>query len=1065
MKVKRIILLSSMLIFLSLEIISQNISIRGNVSDNLGESLVGVTVVVENDEGHGTVTDINGDYVLENVSSNAVLIFSYVGMKRLLEPVNGRKVINVVLTSDAELLDEVVVVGYGTQKKINLTGSVDVVDGKQLINRSSSNVSLLLQGASPNLNISLSNMGGEPGATQKWQIRGIGSLSGSTTPLILVDGVEMDPNLLDPESIENVSVLKDASASAIYGSRAAFGVVLITTKRGQKDRPVQIQYSNNLAFAIPIYVPSMYDSYTYAIAFNQARANAGLGPTFSDEQVKRIKGYIDGTYPYEYDPENPPFNMARGRWDGNANNNWTKMYFKDFSFQQKHNISLNGNSDNMQYYLNAGVYDQPGLYTWGNDRFNRTNILSNISSKVTNWAKVDFGTKYAFTKQDNPIGVFGRPRTYTWGEIIDYWPTMPVKNLDGTYNNPLIPALLEGGRVKDETNDLWLNFGVEIEPIKGLKTNIRYNYNYQSHSQTQDPKPVIVHAPNGNTGNIGNPTTGAVSDLSYSKYNQFSLFSSYEKLLENHFFSGLIGYEWDFNYYKSLSGSKMDLITPQIVAIRAALGAITLDDRISHWATQGIFGRINYNYKEKYLVEFSARNDGSSKFARGSRWGFFPSFSAGYNIAKEDFWNPIGNYINTLKLRLSYGSLGNQNVANYMYLSTIPVSLQYDPSNTGNPGYIIDNEIPIIAKAPNIISSDLTWETVTTMDLGFDIASFNNRLNIVFDWYDRITKDMLGPSEQLPSVLGANAPKRNNSTLSTKGFELLIGWKDIISSDLSYNVSVGLSDYKTIIKEYTNVNGSINTWYSGKIYGDIWGLTTDGIIQSDNESIPDQSYYHANWGPGDIKYKDLNRDGKINPGNHTLDNYGDLSVIANTTPRYSYYMKGEIKWKNFDLNMFWHGIGKREVVPPRTQEYFWGLMANPNNSAIFKNGYMLDYWRPSDETNILRPNTDSFFPKPYFSIERNKNTEIQSKYVLNAAFIRLKNLQIGYSIPENLLNKIYLRNARVYVSGENLLTLSPLPKLFEPETTASSNSTDGGISLGEIYPISKMLSLGVNIVF
>lgn len=1044
------------------EIISSSVNqgngkISGVVKDENGEVIIGANVFIKG-TNKGGITDMDGLFEILNVQEDETLVISYIGYITQEIKINNQKRFEVVLRSNDQLLEEVVVVGYGTQKKINLTGSVDVVTGDKLADRPAPNVSLLLQGTSPNLNISLSNTGGEPGASQKWQIRGAGSLSGNSSPLVLVDGVEMDPNLLDPDAIESVSVLKDASASAIYGSRAAFGVVLITTKKGTKDQKVQVQYSNNLSFAIPIYVPSMLDSYTYAVAFNQARANAGLGPTFPDEQVERIKGYMEGTYPYPYNPNNPPNSHWRGRWDGNANNNWTKMYYKDYAFQQKHNVNLSGSTGKTNFYLNGGIYDQPGLYTWGEDSYKRANFLGNLSTQVTDWVRVDFNTKYSRSNQDVPIGMVGLDRTYTWSQFINFWPTMPMYNIDGTYNNPLVPLLQEGGRIKTEKNDLWLNFGTELEPIKGWKTNIRYNYNYSWGSENRNPKPVIVTWANGGTGNIGESTSGAITQLSQQQYTMFSAFTSYENQINNHNFKGLIGYEWDENKANSLYGSKMDLITPEVVAIRAALGNITLDDRISHWSTQGVFGRLNYDYDGKYLFEFSARYDGSSRFARGLRWGFFPSFSAGYNIAREAFWKPLESTVNNLKFRASYGSLGNQNVSNYLYLSIIPVTLRKD--------YLINGDRPLYASTPGMISNDLTWETITTLDFGFDAAFLNNRLNVVFDWYDRVTSDMIGPSEQLPSVLGVSAPTRNNAKMSTKGIELSVGWKDRISSDLSYEVKVGLSDYQTVIKEYYNATGNVNTWYKGKKYGDIWGLTTEGIIQNANEPMADQSYYYSKWGPGDIKYKDLNGDGKITPGTSTLDDHGDLSVIANTTPRYAYNISVGVNWKSFDFSMFWQGVGKQDFLPSNSEsEYFWGLMAAPNNSTILKNGVMLDYWRPADETNILGPNTDAFLPKPYFSSERTKNIQNQTRFVLNASYLRLKNLQIGYTLPQSLTSKVFIRNARIYFSGENLLTFSTLPKLFEPETTLASNKSDGGVDMGEIYPITKSLSFGVSVTF
>ena len=1038
-------------------------TVTGRVTDSSGQPLPGVSVLIKGTT-QGTITDFDGKYTLANVPSDAILQFSFVGMKTQEIKVEGKTALNIKLLEETIGIEEVVAVGYGTQKKINLSGSVDVVAGEKLENRPAPNTSLLLQGASPNVVVSLNKYGGEPGAAQDLSIRGVGSINGNDSPLLLVDGVEMDINNLDPSTIESVSVLKDASASAIYGSRAAFGVILITTKRGKSGQSLNVQYTNNISFAIPVYVPSMEDSYTYAIAFNQSRANAGLSPTFPDAQVERILGYQNGTYQYEYDPDNPPYSNWRGRWDGNANYNWSKLYWRDYSVNQKHNINISGGDKKINYYFSAGYFDQPGLYSWGNDSYKRYNVLANISSQVNEWLRFDFDTKFANSKRDYPYGRSENGRQHIYSEMLDFYPTGPMYNLDGSMNNPLVVVMERGGRSKWDDSNLLIKLGGEIEPIKGWKTYINYNYKYDTSENLQNPKPINWPAANGAISNIGQSLSAAVRSLDQKKYQLFTAYTSFEKTIGKHYFKALVGYEQDYYHYEYLYGKKTQLITEDIVAISAAIGESTLTDSESHWATQGVFGRLNYNYEEKYLFEFSARYDGSSRFADGSRWGFFPSVSAAYNIAKENFWAEIRPYVNTLKLRASYGSLGNQNVSNYLYLATIDVQQRYTPGDAWNRGYLINGAIPLYASQPGIISGDLTWETITTLNVGLDAEFFKNRLNLSAEWYNRVTSDMIGPSETLPSILGASSPKTNNAKLSTKGYEISIGWKDRISSSLSYNAKITLGDYKSTILEYKNDNGLISTWYKGKVVGDIWGLTTDGIIQEVGEEMPDQTYYHKKWTPGDIKYKDLNDDGKITPGTSTLDDHGDLSVIANSSPRYNFGISVGLNWKNFDVSMFWQGVGKSQMAIQRDAEIYYGFMQTPNNSCIFEHGLMLDYWRPADETNILGPNTDAFFPKPYGSTERNKNTEIQSRYILDAAYIRLKNLQIGYTVPQYVLNKVFIKKARVYVSGENLLTFSKAPKLFEPETTVASNSRGNG-RMGEIYPITQMLSVGVNITF
>jgi len=1043
-----------------------DIIVSGKVTDEEGRPLQGVSVSVKN-TSLGAYTDASGNFQISVPKAGETLVFSIVGFKAKEAVVSGSATLNITLIENLLDLDEVVVVGYGTQKKINLTGAIDVVDGEMLANRPAPNVAMLVQGVSPNTNIGLSSFGGEPGATQSWNIRGVGSLNSTAKPLILVDGVEANPDFLDPESIESISILKDASASAVYGSRASFGVILITTKKGAKNQSMNIQYSNNTSITVPIYVPSMENSLVYATAFNQAATNAKVTPTFPAEQVDRIKGYLDGTYTTEYNPDKPPYSQWRGRWDGNANYDWTKLYYKDYSIYQKHNVSLSGGDKKNQYYVNAGIFDQPGLYSWGDDGYKRYNIMANLNSQVADWVSFNFSAKYGKTHTNTPIGVVGLERTYTWSQFIDFWPTMPMYNIDGSLANPIMLALMQGGRIITDNNDLWLNIGSEIEPVKGWKTNLYYRYNNSWGSSDRNPKPVPVTIPNGTMGNIGEATTGFISTLNQGNYYQLGAFTSYEKQLGGHYFKALAGYEQDKKYFRSLKGSKMNLITEQIPSISTATGDYTLEDGMMEWTIQGVFGRLNYNYDEKYLFEFSARYDGSSKFAPGSRWGFFPSASVGYNIAKENFWAPLEPYINTFKIRGSYGSLGNQVVEEALYLPTIPVRYRRNADSYDNPGYIIGNEVPLYASMPAIVSDDLTWETITTLDFGLDAGFLNNRLNLTFDWYNRVTSDMMGPAVQLPSVLGTNPPWTNNATLSTKGFELSIGWQDRVSANFAYDARLMVGRSRTVIQEYLNPSGNINDWYKGRAVGDIWGLTTDRIMQDKDESKPDQSAYHANWGPGDIIYRDLNGDGVINEGKRTLEDHGDLSVIANSTPKFNYGIMAGFRWKNLDFNMFWQGIGKRDFLPNTYSEYFWGLMGAPNNSGIFKGGKMLDYWRPADETNILGPNTDSYFPKPYFSAERDKNIKDQSRYVLNAAYLRLKNLQIGYTIPTKVLQRVFINRARFYFSAENLLTFSKLPKMYEPETVVASSIREGtgGIDMGEIYPINQMFSFGVNLTF
>jgi len=1007
--------------------------------------------------GNQTVqTDASGKFEITGEVGGLMRVSSLGYQAKEVAATSGA--MEILLSAQLSDLDEVVVVGYGTQKKGNLTGSVDVISGDRLSNRSSNTVADLIKGASPNLNIGMNMRGGEPGSVSSWNLRGMASISGGGAPLILVDGVEMNITNVDPESIESVSVLKDASASAVYGSRAPFGVILITTKQGKKDGTVSIQYTDNLSTSTPIRNPSHIDSYRWATVYNQAQANAGLAPLYSDAQVERIKGYMDGSFPYEYDPDNPINNIWAGRRDGNANNNWARLLLRDNSFSQKHNINVNGGNEKNQYYISGGFIEQNGMYKYGNDSYKRYNFLGNVNSTVTPWLTFRSSVKYASGKTDFPMGETTVGREHTFREILFFAPMMPFHNINGTIQSPLVRLMQDSGRDQAHINDFFLTLGGELEPITGWKTNFSYNYNNQGRRGTSNPRPVMVELGTGEFGNIGKPASVYNTAFSQNIYTMINGTTSYENTFNGHFLKVLAGYEQEYRYTTGISASGTGLISDDVISLSTALGDRTVSDAITHYATQGVFGRLNYNFNEKYLLEVSARYNGSSRFEEGKRWGFFPSASAGYNISKEDFWAPVEPYINDLKFRLSYGSLGNQNVANYLYLPTIPIA--------NNANWIIDGERPPTANVPGIISDDLTWETVTTLNAGIDARFLQNKLSLTFDWYDRVTSDMLGPAITLPYPLGGTTPRANNAKLSTKGFELILGWKDSPNENFSYNATVSLGDNRSTILEYRNDKGTIDTWYEGKRAGELWGFRSDGLIQTQDEPMADQSKYYSSWGPGDMKYKDLNGDGIINDGQRTLDDHGDLEVIGNDLSRYNIGVTGGIQWKQFDFSMFWQGVGKRDFNPNTNSAVFWGTTNAWANSGIFEDSYNLDYWRPADETNVLGANTDAYLPKPYFSAETNKNRQSQDRYLLNASYLRLKNVQVGYNLPKDILQKIKISNIRVYFSGENLLTITKLPKVFDPETIFASDERYGGyLTPGVIYPISRTLSFGLNITF
>jgi TonB-linked SusC/RagA family outer membrane protein len=1031
----------------------QKRTISGTVKDERGQPIPGASVVVQGTTT-GQITDAEGKFSFEAPVDAKILEFSFVGMEKQEVNITGRGAINITMRDIVQGLDEIVVVGYGTQRKIDLTGAVDVVSEAALKNRPSASVGVLLQGQSPNLNISPTQLGGEPGSPTSFNIRGYGTLSGSSAPLILVDGVEMNINNLDPDAIESVSVLKDAASASIYGSRAPFGVVLITTKKGTKNKGISISYSNNLAWASPTYLPKWQSSIRYVTAYNQSLENSGQPDKFLPPQIDRINRYIAGTYKPEYDTINPPQSIWAGRHQGNANWDWWDVYFKDVTFNQKHNINLSGGDEKTQYYINAGMYDQGGSYNFAKEYYRRYNILANLTSQATSWLRLSLNTKYTNSQSLHPnAGSDWDPdRNFVMSEMIKFFPTTPFYNVNGTINNPYVCVLGQAGPATLDENDLFVSLGSEIEPIKGWKTNVNYTYNFTGSKNTWLDAKITTELP-----------TGVVSsdwwvDPDYyterwnnNNYESFNALTSYEKTINNHYFKAMIGYERESKYFSNIYGMRYNLITEEVPSFSTATGTFNLDDAKSHWGTEAYFGRLNYNYKEKYLLELNGRYNGSSRFAKDSRWGFFPSGAVGYNISKESFWKSIEKYVNNLKIRVSYGSLGNQNVPNYLYLSNVPIYTNLD--------WILNNQRPNYAGLPDIISPTLTWETINTFNIGADARFLKNRLGLTFDWYQRNTLNMFGPAMILPASLGTNPPQENNASLSTKGWEISLDWKDRINADVNYSVRLTLADSRTQVTKYLNTTGLIDEFYVGRDLGEIWGYTTAGLIQTAEEAsaMPDQSYIYSKWGPGDIKYTDLNGDNKIDDGTRTLDDHGDLKVIGNTSPRYSIGFTGTVSWKNFDFSMFWQGILKRDFWPYGNEA--WGVGTRGDNGGAFYQGHD-NYWRPADETNLFGPNTNAYYAKPYVTTETYKNQEVQSRFLLNASYFRLKNIQLGYTVPKNLTNKIKLQTIKVYVSGENLLTFDKMPAYIDPETCFVGSSM-----LGATYPISKSISFGLNVTF
>ncbi len=1033
----------------------QGKKVNGVVSDDFG-SVAGASVIVKG-TSNGTITDMDGNFTLENVKEGDVIQISFIGYTTKDVIYTGQTSLQVNLLEDTQKIDEVVVVGFGTQKKVNLTGSVGTVNSEALEARPVVNATQALQGLVPGLQISQS--GGSLETNPSINVRGTATIGkGSTgSPLILIDGMEADINSVNPQDIENISVLKDAAASSIYGSRAPFGVILITTKSGKAGKTT-VNYNNNFRINSAVNMPRMMDSYTFATYFNDAYANANWGVFFTDEHLQRIKDYQTGALTTSV-PTNGQY-WADGYASGNDNVDWYKALYKKNTFSQEHNASINGGAEKLSYYLSLNYLDQDGLMRFGNEGYKRYTSTAKINATITDWAKFNYSMR--FTRTD-----YERPATLTNSLYSDLarqgWPTLPLYDPNGYLYSSPSPALglATGGTDQTQTDNTYQQASLILEPVKNWITHVDFNYRIKSANRHWDSHQTYNHDVD------GNPilyTQGSNVHEDYLKENYLNLnaFTEYSLTLkEDHNFKVMGGFQME-NLKKKVFGLQRNgIIIDELPEIDNTTGNApdgtpitpSVNGASYAWSTAGFFGRLNYDYKGRYLAEVNVRYDGTSRFRADQRWNVFPSFSAGWNIARESFWEDNLDKLSTFKLRASYGELGNQNTDSwYPTYQTIDYK-------TANGSWLQNGAMSNVAYVPALISTSLTWERVKSWNFGVDVAAFNNRLNASFDTYVRKTLNMVGPAPELPAILGIEVPVTNNTDLKTYGWELQVSWNDRLSNGFGYSATFTLADAQTEITRYPNTTGRLDSYYSGQKMGEIWGYETIGIAKTDDEmnahlnTLPNggQNALGNNWLAGDVMYKDLNGDGKIDNGANTLTDHGDLKVLGNNTPRYQFGLDLNADWKGFDARLFFQGIGKRDYW--QGSYYFWGATSSMWWSAGLKEH--VDYFR-AEASNDLPANLDAYYPRPIFGTGKNQQT--QSRYLQSAAYIRLKNAQLGYTLPATLTNKFYVSRLRFFVSGENLWTGTKLAKMFDPETI--SGGSDGN---GNAYPLQRTVSFGLSV--
>lgn len=1035
-------------------------TVSGKVIDEGGLPLPGVSVFIKGTTT-GSVTTIDGDFTLNNVGNDAVLVFSFVGMKPQEVLVGSQTSFNITMEAESIGLDEVVAIGYGTQKKANLTGSVGMATSERLENRPIVSAGQGLQGVIPNLNITFQN--GDPTSSANFNVRGFESINGGS-PLILVDGVPMDLERINPGDIASVTVLKDAAAGAIYGARAAFGVILVETKKGKSGK-INVTLSTEQSLSKPIYlVDPVEDPYVFVTEWNKANMRTSGSNSYDDN-------YIEGTKKWS---ENPSDENAWGVYNGQLRfygfNDYHNQLITDFAPQDKYDMTISGATEKTTYYVSFGYLNKDGYIKnkEKNEKYQRYNVLMKADFKVNNWLTLE--EKVIFNSQ-----VSDKPHFYNWDVNINtsarkkpiepiYFPDLPYYLQPGDRDQfaqyigmgfgsvSWFPYLEQGGREQFTTNDTWFTQGVTLDLFKGFK--IKGDFSYRTYWREEldvQSKVDVLRTQDLTQANLIDNGFSADdwvrNQIDRSQYYALNTYAEYTlDQFSDHYLKAMVGFNQEWGSNMQVVAQARQLVTPLVTDLRATVGPQNTDGRKSHLSLRGVFYRVNYSYRDKYLLEANGRYDGTSRFPTDSRFGFFPSVSLGWRISNENFMAGTSTWLDNLKLRLSYGELGNQQLNSlYPYIATMGI---------GQSTYIMsgENRTPYVSPA-GLVSNNLTWETVVSRNLGIDFTMLKQRLDASFDLYTRDTKDML-TNVTYPDLLGTSAPDANAADLRTSGWELSVTWHDMIGKDWRYGINLALANSETEITKYDNPTGSLNEFYEGQKIGEIWGYVTEGIFQEDSEvaAHADQSNLGANWRAGDIMYKDLNNDGKINPGNNTLSDPGDRQIIGNWNPRYSFGINPDVSYKNWTLNVFFQGLF-RDFLPENGN---WKAFY-PYNAGHMEKYFITESWSED--------NRDAYFAAPTVGTNTKKNIHPQSRYVQNAAYIRLKNLTLNYNLPVEFVNKIGLSSASVYFAGQNLWEATKMHKPLDPEVEFNNNTGLERNDLTQEYYFQRTFSLGIKVSF
>lgn len=1009
-------------------------TVTGTVVGDDEEPLPGVTVM-SNDGKTGTATDIDGQYTI-TLSKPSTLTFTYIGYETLKQKVSHGGPLNVVLKSNATALDDVVVVGYGTQRKVNLTGAVQSVSSQDILRSAVSNGSNALQGIVPGL--SAVQGSGQPGADQaSIKIRGLGSLNSTTSPLVLIDGVEGDMNRIDLNTVESISVLKDAASASIYGSRASNGVILITTKRGAEGKP-KVTFNGYVGFNKPTAIPKTVNALQYMEAINQARRNNDQEELYGQEiRDLYAAGGADNIMNYDTD--------------------WVGLLLKDHAMVENYSVSVSGGSKNVNVFASAGYYKQDGLIE--NNNFQRMSIRLNTDLQVNKWLKVGVDMSVRQGKAVRPVGADART-------IISYAltfnPLMSGLNGDGTFgfglngNNPYAMVKNDEALSTSVAPEYIVRPSVVITPFDGMTITGTYSW------KRNDSRTVAYNEPYecyeyGVFKGFGGATVNARSEeWGITVRKQYNATATYEKtLFEKHYLKAMVGFQSEELNGNTLSARRTNFEYDGYHEITNGDPSTATNGSSKYgWSMLSYLFRVNYAFDNRYLIEVNGRYDGTSRFKAGKRWGFFPSFSAGWRISQEHFWESARDVMDNFKLRASYGILGNEAISGYYPYSASVGGLGAPTDAYNGGGFWFDGEYNQALGQTQLANSLITWEKSKQFDVGIDYGFFNSRLSGSIDFYYRHIDDML-QKFPVPNFVGMSAPWQNAGSMRNIGWELSVNWNDRIG-DFNYYVKANLSDVQNkILNLYGNEYKSGSTLSAeGTAYGSWFGYVADGLYQSQEEIDPIYNedglllnpVYNGNpknVKPGYIKYKDISGPNGVPDGKIDDD---DRTILGNPTPRYEFGLTLGGEWKGIDLSLFFQGVGKKDV-------YYTGSGARSLMTAqgtIYD--YQLDAW--------TEDNRDAKWPLLLVDATGSNQNYITSSYwIKSGAYCRLKNLVVGYTLPSKWTQKAFISKVRFYASMQNLFTIrgDKFYKGFDPESSVGAGAS--------CYPVNKSFLFGLNVEF